>query len=43
MRLAHEFLYEESFADAVEELVEVGIPSGDIYFTAFENEALIWD
>ena len=43
MRLAYEFLDEESFADAVEEVVEMGIPLGDTCFTAFENEALIWD
>jgi hypothetical protein len=42
-RLAYEFLDEQSFADAIEELSEIGISSGDTYFTAFENEAQIWN
>ena len=42
-RLAYEFLDEESFADAMEEVCEIGIPPGNTYFTAFLNEAQIWD
>jgi hypothetical protein len=42
-RLAYEFLDEASFADAVEELIEISVPPDDIFFTAFENEALIWN
>ena len=42
-RISYEFLDEEAFADTIEEVLEIGIPPGELYFTAFENEALIWD
>ena len=42
-RLAYEFLDEECVADTIEEVLDIGIPPGDLYFTGFSNEAVIWN